>query len=140
MKPSSLFPLLLSLLLLWSCGSTETSQAQTSDDATYQLLNSADFQAQIEGLSAGQLLDVRTPEEFGAGTIPGSANLNVLDPSRFSVGLTELDPQAPIYVYCKSGKRSNKAVNAMKAAGFQQIYELDGGFLAWKKDGLPVQE
>ena len=135
----------LSLLAVWfvvlSCGPTDTAHAQKSEsEGTYQLLTPAEFQQKAAEASQPQLLDVRTPKEFAAGTIPGSTNLNVLDSPVFSTGLIQLDPAAPIYVYCKSGIRSKRAVKAMQKAGFQEIYELKGGFLAWKKNGLPIQE
>ena len=44
----------------------------------------------------------------------------------------KLDKAKPVYVYCHSGGRSSKAMNIMKSQGFKAIYNLTGGYAAWK--------
>ena len=68
------------------------------------------------------LIDVRTPEEFDEGHLSGAVNVSV----------TSIDFVNQIYVYCRSGKRSNRAAKIMKADGFRLIIELEGGYLAWQ--------
>ncbi len=59
------------------------------------------------------LLDVRTPEEYAAGHVPGSRNIP-LD----CVGQAELDREAPLFVYCRSGARSGQACSILRERGY----------------------
>ena len=75
------------------------------------------------------ILDVRTPEEFAAGHIPGALNI----PNE-TIGTDEI-PQLPekeqrIYVYCRSGNRSKQAAEKLVALGYTDIVEI-GGILDW---------
>lgn len=75
------------------------------------------------------ILDVRTPEEFAAGHIPGALNI----PNE-TIGTDEI-PQLPekdqrIYVYCRSGNRSKQASEKLVALGYTDIVEI-GGIMDW---------
>jgi rhodanese-related sulfurtransferase len=76
------------------------------------------------------VLDVRTPEEVSEGAIAGSVNYNFNAPD-FKSQLEDLDREKPYLVYCRSGKRSGKTVEMMKAMGFKRLYELKAGFPAY---------
>lgn len=78
------------------------------------------------------LVDVRTPEEFAEGHIKGALNLNYFD-SDFAEQFKGVDREGPVYLYCRSGKRSAKAAKVLDSLGFEKIYNLKGGFLAWEK-------
>ena len=80
-----------------------------------------------------QLLDVRTVREYEAGHIDQAINIDVLQESNFKNEIQKLDKTKPVAVYCKSGKRSNKAAHILEDAGFLQITDLDGGYTAWEK-------
>jgi len=82
----------------------------------------------------GQILDVRTPEEWAKGTIMGAIKMNIFD-SDFNTQLNQLDKSQPVYVYCKSGGRSGKAAKIMKELGFTTVYNLNGGIGAWNSAG-----
>ena len=86
-----------------------------------------------------QLIDVRTPEEFGKEHLKNSLNINVKG-NEFDKLLTYLDKSKPTYVYCLSGGRSAAAVEKMRAQGFSQVYELNGGILKWKGLNKPVEK
>lgn len=77
------------------------------------------------------ILDVRTPEEFSEGALPNAENVSVTALS-FLTEIQRYQKDAPVVVYCKSGSRSARAVLIMKTLGFEKIYELEGGYLAWK--------
>ena len=81
------------------------------------------------------LVDVRTPEEYANGALPSAINISVTS-LNFPIAINRLDKEKPVLIYCKSGTRSARAAIAMKALGFEQIYELDGGYLAWQAAGL----
>ena len=75
------------------------------------------------------LVDVRTPEEFAAGHLPGAVNLPVDElPQR----LGELgSPEKPLVIYCRSGARSTRAERLLKERGFEQVFNL-GPMSAWE--------
>lgn len=70
------------------------------------------------------LLDVRTPEEFRKGRIPGSTNvpLQCIDVVEDVVE----DKNVPLFVYCHSGSRSSRAVGALMDMGFKNVKNLGG--------------
>jgi adenylyltransferase/sulfurtransferase len=76
------------------------------------------------------ILDVRNPEEFQIGRIPGSTLIPLPDLPRRVV---ELDPDREMIVHCKSGMRSAKAIQFLKAQGFTKLTNLRGGILAWSE-------
>lgn len=97
---------------------------------TYTRLNLKAFSQQITAAEV-QLIDVRTPEEFEAGHIPGAINIDILDRERFKAQADCLDKDQPIYLYCKMGGRSKRAAEELEQMGFAQLYDLRGGYLLW---------
>ena len=96
-----------------------------------EVLKKLEYQALIaQGYT---ILDVRTPEEFEEGHIQGAQNINVKDDT-FIIAIQKLSPSDTLLVYCRSGRRSLYAAQVMVSLGFQKIYDLEGGFLNWKKD------
>jgi len=83
------------------------------------------------------ILDVRSPEEFAEGHLAGAVNMNVLAPD-FSAQLATLDRGKTYLVYCRTGNRSTKAVQAMERLGFRSVYHMVEGILGWQKKGFPV--
>lgn len=79
----------------------------------------------------GQIVDVRTPDEFKAGSILGAININYFD-ENFKQEMKKLDQSKPIYIFCQSGRRSAEAHKVLKEEGFTTIVELEGGYKAWK--------
>jgi rhodanese-related sulfurtransferase len=78
------------------------------------------------------VLDVRTPDEYNTGFINSSSNLNVLDSLNFVNAIATLDKNKQYFLYCKSGRRSGKAMLMMKNMGFQNVRHLRGGITEWK--------
>jgi rhodanese-related sulfurtransferase len=89
-----------------------------------------------ERVAAGaQLLDVRTDREWEAGHIEGAAHIDLPDlPAR--VG--ELDGDRPVVVYCRTGNRSEMAVAALAAAGYDAV-KMDEGMVGWSEAGFPLE-
>lgn len=83
------------------------------------------------------LLDVRTPEEYKSGRIGEAMNLPI---SQFAqkVESLKLDKSKPIVVYCQTGARSARAAGILTKQGYEKVYNLAGGIMAWKAAGLPV--
>ena len=80
----------------------------------------------------GQLIDVRTKGEVAKGAIEGSTNIDLFD-DNFEAKIEKLDKNKPVYVYCASGGRSGEAMEMMTKKGFKEVYNLEGGYSAWKK-------
>ena len=72
--------------------------------------------AALRGAKAAVLMYVRTPDEFAAGHIPGSAN-HPLERLRDYDG----DPSMPIYAYCRSGARSGRAVALLREMDYEAV-------------------
>jgi len=75
------------------------------------------------------LLDVRTPEEYTAGHIPGS-QLIPLQTLEEEAPQQLNDKDAIIFVYCRSGRRSLEAAEILVELGYTQVYDL-GGIIDW---------
>ena len=74
------------------------------------------------------LIDVREPHEYQIARIPGARLIPLGElPKR----LSELDPEADIIAHCKSGGRSQQAVDLLKANGFRHVRNMTGGITAW---------
>ena len=83
------------------------------------------------------VLDVRPPEEFALGHLPGAINIPM---SELSARLADLDPGQEIVAYCRSAYcvLSFEAVAALRARGFQ-ARRLEEGLPEWRAAGLPVE-
>lgn len=78
-----------------------------------------------------QLIDVRTPGEYQAGHIVNAVNIDFLEEESFEDTFSKMDKSKAIYLYCRSGKRSRNAAQKLASMGFDEIYDLEGGYLAW---------
>ncbi len=74
------------------------------------------------------LLDVRQPEEYRAGHLPGAVFVPLPD---LIDKVGELDSSKSVLAYCRSGSRSRAAAAFLLSEGFSKVYSLDGGILAW---------
>ena len=70
------------------------------------------------------LLDVRTPQEYRAGHIPGSKNIPLQELDRISAAAG--GKNVPLFVYCRSGARSRQAVSALQHMGYQHVKNIGG--------------
>lgn len=85
----------------------------------------------------GVLIDIRTPEEFASGNLEGSLNLDFYS-STFRADLDSLDKNGVYFIYCRSGSRTSQTKIIMRSLGFKNVYDLNGGILAWSSAGLPL--
>lgn len=85
-----------------------------------------------------QILDVRTSQEFLSSSLKSAKNISVYS-SNFNQSVQQLDKSKPTLVYCKSGGRSRVAASKLLAMGFKEIYDLDGGIMAWSAKNYPLE-
>lgn len=84
----------------------------------------------IQDLSENDLLiDVRSAQEFGKGSIPGAINISVDD---IRTKLDELPKDKNIYVFCQIGLRGYLAQRILLQHGFYKVYNLSGGYKLWE--------
>lgn len=83
-----------------------------------------------------QIVDVREPDEFAAGHMPGA---RLIPLGQLPARTGELDPAKPVVVVCRSGNRSATATEFLLKSGFQDVKNLVGGMIAWVQAGQPVQ-
>ena len=84
-----------------------------------------DAAAAIRLLDAGRAVavDVREPDEYAVGHIPGAKLLS-------RAGEVLPDRNAPWLIYCRTGRRSADAVQKLESLGYTDLYDL-GGILSW---------
>ncbi|WP_339756236.1 rhodanese-like domain-containing protein [uncultured Winogradskyella sp.] len=95
-------------------------------------LTQQDWIKQLEEDNNYVVLDVRTQEEVDLGKIPNSIHIDIYKGQGFIYELQELDKTKNYYVYCRSGNRSGQACAIMNQLGFENAYNLVGGFNEWK--------
>ena len=91
-------------------------------------ITSIEIEEHIKNNPQSILLDVRTEEEVEDGFIPNAKNLNIFKGQAFIYELEALDKNKNYYVYCKAGGRSGQACAIMNQMGFDNAYNLLGGF------------
>jgi phage shock protein E len=112
---------------IWVFSATPVLSQDTSGSA----LSYKKFEKKIKKKNA-VVLDVRTANEYKSGYIPHALNYNVLDSLSFEKAVQPLDKNKKYFLYCKSGKRSGKALIMMKQMGFTKVQHLAGGITEWK--------
>jgi rhodanese-related sulfurtransferase len=83
------------------------------------------------------VIDVRSAEEFAGGHLRDAKNIPLADLGN-RIGELEKSKSRTVVVVCQSGARAEKAVRQLAAAGFEEVWSLDGGVAAWQAAGLPV--
>ena len=124
MKKSILPLLVLTLFIMSSCMQCSVSHT----GGNFRRVDVAEFKEFITAPDV-QLVDVRTAEEFNAGHIPGSINIDVL--KGHEELLATLDPERPVALYCRSGRRSENAAWVLEKVFFRNVVDLKGGYNAW---------
>ncbi len=130
--PGHRIGLLFCLLVLVACG--QQAGETLSVPAT---ISASELAQRLASDAAPLVLDVRSPEEFAAGHIPGAVNI---PHTELAERVAELgDNRArEIVVHCRSGKRAALAEEILRQAGFRRVRDLEGHFLGWSAAGLPV--
>ena len=95
-------------------------------------LSQEEWEDQIKNDDNAFILDVRTPQEFEEGYIPGAVNIDIYLGQGFLEELGKLDKSKNYYVYCRSGARSGQACAIMNSIGIENAYNLEGGFMNWE--------
>ncbi|HEX7707322.1 MAG TPA: molybdopterin-synthase adenylyltransferase MoeB [Thermoanaerobaculia bacterium] len=115
------------------CGIGPKTQSGEPDVAS---IAPSELKARLDRGDNPFILDVREPGEYQINRIPGST-LMPLGQLRERLG--ELDSSQEIVVHCKTGPRSFRAIELLRAAGFRKVKNLEGGIVAWVETIDPSQ-
>jgi rhodanese-related sulfurtransferase len=95
-------------------------------------LSQEEWASRLEQDDNAIILDVRTDTEVEEGFIPNSVNIDIYKGQGFVDELEKLDKSKNYYVYCRSGNRSGQACAIMNSLGFENAFNLEGGFMNWE--------
>lgn len=133
--------LIIGVLLTSGCIQTENNTAQS--ETKIQIIKNITLEEAYILIQENKdnpnfvILDVRTPEEFLGEYIENAVNLDYYSDT-FRNDLDKLDKNRTYLIYCKSGRRSENALNIMKEQDFREVYNMLGGIIEWKSKGLPT--
>ncbi len=96
----------------------------------YNSISASELKEWMKNKDKFEIIDVRSKNEFGEGTIKGFKHYNLFD-SSFKSRISKLDKSKKYVVYCRSGNRSRSACNIMSKSGFENVYNLKGGIMGW---------
>ena len=113
-----------------------TSFAESPESTPAPSISAAELHAQRESGAAPVVIDVRTPEEFASGHIPGATNIPF---DQVAQRIAEIEAPQGVALYCMVGPRARKGESALLAAGYEKVFHLEGGLAAWQAAGLPVE-
>ena len=101
-------------------------------------LDADGFENKINETPNPQLVDVRTFEEYRAGYLVGAMLMDVRR-TTFQTQIQRLDRERPVFVYCRSGRRSLDAAKILERNDFKVVYNLKGGINEWIEKGKAVE-
>jgi len=128
----------LSFFLLFCMGPFLQLEGQVTDSVKYKSLNPHDFHLTYLQTDSSILIDVREPFEYKGNRIKGS--INIPASGNLDYVADTINKNYSLFLYCTSGFRSSKAAEKLFNKGFHNIYNLEGGITAWRKDRMPVQK
>lgn len=128
LKSAMLYTLVLGFLS--ACTNNTNTRDISANDLANQLGNSKIF-----------ILDVRTPQEYAAGHVPGAINIaHTSVASKIKTETLQELKNETIVIYCKSGRRASMAEQTLASAGFKKLLHLDGDMDGWQKGNYPIEK
>ena len=107
------------------------AEAAPVAEAPKATITNIDWNRALEMSKAGAVLvDVRTPAEVAEGMAPGAINIPLQE---IEQRLSEFPKDKDLLIYCRSGKRSMAASNFLIENGYEKVFNVVGGFLAFPK-------
>ncbi len=121
--------LITSLLLFLGC-SNIPKENNVSVAELHELIENSDV----------TVLDVRTPKEIAQGKITATAlEADFFEDNFIEEATSKISKDETIYVYCKGGNRSAKAVIKLRELGYLKAYNVEGGIKAWKAENYEIE-
>lgn len=106
-------------------------------DASLPVVTQDEFLATLKAdAQALFVLDVRTPDEYAAGYVPGAVNI---PHDQLASRLSEVPKDREVVVYCRSGRRSEIAGQVLAEHGYTKLEHLQGDMMGWQEAKRPVE-
>ena len=109
---------------------------QEADTAKYVSLDPYYFHLEYLKDDSSLMLDVRMPFEFRGKRIRDAVNIPTSQ--EMETFTDTLSRSHSLFIYCYNGYRSRRAAEMFYDKGFRKVYNLEGGIVAWRKDGMPT--
>jgi rhodanese-related sulfurtransferase len=116
-------------ILAWAAVSADSALPLLSQDA---LLARA-----AKGADVPLVLDVRTPDEYVSGHVPGAVNI---PHDQLAQRLAEVPKDRDVVLYCRSGRRTEIAGRVLTGNGYTRLQHLEGDIIAWVEKDRPVEK
>lgn len=107
-----------------------------TEEADVPEITPTDLKECLDRGEAPTLVDVREPFEIAIADLPEHGQLRI-PTGEFAARIDELDPNADMVIYCRTGQRSEWATRLLLGRGFTKVRNLDGGVLRWRQDVDP---
>jgi len=124
-------------MLLWSCAAAAACGCGSGKLETVSGGTSAELSAEFD-LNEAVLVDVRSPDEYASGHLRGAWNIPH-DRISGKIAAVAPDKEKQVILYCRSGRRADTALNALKAMGYTNVVNLGGLEDAQMRLGRPVE-
>lgn len=119
-------------LIIFGLTACQSAESQTDPSKVTRDIDQTEMALLAERPGA-IIVDVRTPEEVAQGAIEGAVFINFYDEDFMQQAEAKLPKNQPIIIYCKSGGRSGQAMSKLSEAGWQEVYNLEGGYSNYSK-------
>ena len=130
----NLILILVAALGFTACGQQQNQGGTQAKGGDINVAEAAEKMKESDVL----ILDVRTPREFAEGHIKGAKNINI-NGADFDTQIDALSKDQTVVVYCRSGGRSARAMGIMQKKGFTEVYNMQGGVMAWSRNGKALE-
>jgi phage shock protein E len=145
MKRLFLLLLIISAYAIAACSAPATTAPIVADSAPSGNVNIDNLPLNVDvatvralqGRDDVILIDVREPEEYAAGHIPG---VHLIPMGEVPSRLNEIPTDKTVIVTCRSGNRSGQITDFLRRNGFTRVHNMQGGLLAWQEAGYPVEK
>lgn len=129
--PGTIRPILAAVAALFWTGCI-------GEAVTHEFISASELASQLNSAGAPVVVDVRSPDEYRSGHVPGAINIPHL---QIGARLDELaaGKERGLVVYCAGGQRTEYAESVLRQAGFAKLYHLQGDMGAWQQSRMPVE-
>jgi rhodanese-related sulfurtransferase len=124
-------------LLLAACGGGTTAPAEEVDLSSLGASIDVATVRELQGRPDVFLIDVREPDEFAAGHIPG---ITLIPMGEVAERLAEIPKDETVIVTCRTGNRSAQIADFLRDQGYSDVHNMEGGIVAWEEAGFPVEQ
>jgi len=125
--------------LLLSCVVSACNVQSNESVSTVTHVTPNEAEAWLEKDATIVVLDIRTPEEFAAGHIPGAINIDYHAPD-YAAKIKALDTSKTYLMHCAGGDRSGRSLALFAEVGLDKLLHLEAGFSGWDAANLPIEK